>query len=302
VIARARHERRPVRGRLVDHGRGLPTQLAALVRGNRETAGLTQRQLARRAGISLGALQDLEQGRTTCPRQRSLVRLASALQLSTRQREELTSVAAGTVAYEPGATRTARGRRADGTGLRVEMLGPLAAWRDGVPVSLGPVGQRALLGLLLLHADAGLHRSAIVDALWGESPPPTSTATIRRHITGIRRVLGAGQSASEPVLSWDGSCYRLSPGVVRLDIADFKDLAHTARQAAAGSADAACGLYEQALGLWRGSALEDIEVLRGHPATVGLGRLRAPACMTGLYRTWKRWSRGSHLTSAPTHS
>jgi DNA-binding SARP family transcriptional activator/tetratricopeptide (TPR) repeat protein/DNA-binding XRE family transcriptional regulator len=249
--------------------------LAALVRGNRETAGLTQRQLARRAGISLGALQDLEQGRTTCPRPRSLVRLASALQLSTRQLDELTSAAAASAACEPEATRTARGRRTDRSGLRVEMLGPLAAWRAGVPVSLGPVGQRALLGLLLLHADAGLPRSAIVDALWGESPPQTSTATIRRHVTGIRRVLGAGQPASEPPLSWDGSCYRLSPGVVRLDITDFTDLAQKARQAAAGDAYVACGLYEQALRLWRGSALEDIEVLRGHPATVGLGRQRA---------------------------
>jgi transcriptional regulator with XRE-family HTH domain len=48
-------------------GAGSPGQLAVLLRSHREAAGLRQRQLATHAGISVGALQDVEQGRTTRP-------------------------------------------------------------------------------------------------------------------------------------------------------------------------------------------------------------------------------------------
>src|SRR5215472_14554087 len=62
--------------------------LAVLLRARRENAGLTQRELASQAGISLGALQDLEQGRTGRPRRQSLDRLAVVLRLTTDQHEE----------------------------------------------------------------------------------------------------------------------------------------------------------------------------------------------------------------------
>lgn len=58
------------------------------------SAGLTQRQLAGRAGIGLGALEDLEQGRTVSPREESLARLAVALELNPCQRAELFEVSA----------------------------------------------------------------------------------------------------------------------------------------------------------------------------------------------------------------
>ena len=48
-------------------GARLQGWLAVRVSSQRAAAGLTQRQLADRAGISLGALEDLEQGRTRNP-------------------------------------------------------------------------------------------------------------------------------------------------------------------------------------------------------------------------------------------
>src|SRR5690348_8511169 len=75
-------------------------RLALLLRSHREAAGLTQRQLAARAGISAGALEDLEQGRTRRPRPESLNRLAAALGLTGEQRGEL--AAAGRHHPDPG--------------------------------------------------------------------------------------------------------------------------------------------------------------------------------------------------------
>src|SRR5215469_11413734 len=294
-------------------------RLAVLLRTQREGAGLTQRELASQAGISLGALQDLEQGRTSRPRRQSLDRLAAVLRLTADQHEELvraSAAAAGQCAAVPeaagqradrhevaghdavghdaaangrGATRAGptdagktrgaagkdHGRNGSG-GLRVEILGPLAAWRDGQPLSLGPVRQRAVLGLLTLHAGTGLHRAAILDALWGDNPPPTSAAMIQAQVSRLRRLLEPGRVPGDGArLSWEGAGYRLSLDGIRLDLAEFGELTGQARRAAGtGEAAAACQLYERALGLWRGQPLEDIDALRGHPAVISLARQR----------------------------
>jgi transcriptional regulator with XRE-family HTH domain len=146
----------------MDDGDGGPRgRLATLLRAHRTAAGLTQRQLAGRAGVSLGALEDMEQGRTRRPRREALSRLAAALRLSPAELEELTRAAAA----RPPSAVARRGQR----GMRVGVLGPLAVWRDGQPLPLGPVRLRAVLGLLALHADTGLSRAVLVDALWGQS-------------------------------------------------------------------------------------------------------------------------------------
>jgi transcriptional regulator with XRE-family HTH domain len=163
-----------------DLGRSGHRTLGAFLRSRREAAGLTQEALARQAGISLGALRDLEQGRTVRPRRQSLLKLAAALRLEGTERQEFISAD-----HSPG---TSAG---PGITLRLEVLGSLAAWRDGRPLALGPPAQQAVLGLLALHTGTRLRRDAIVDAVWGEDPPPTSVAMISR----IRLLFGDRQSA-----------------------------------------------------------------------------------------------------------
>jgi transcriptional regulator with XRE-family HTH domain len=50
---------------------------------------MTQRELARQAGLSAAAIRDLEQGRTKSPRPDSLQVIAAALALSTSDAENL---------------------------------------------------------------------------------------------------------------------------------------------------------------------------------------------------------------------
>jgi DNA-binding SARP family transcriptional activator len=158
----------------------------------------------------------------------------------------------------------------------VGVLGPLSLMRGDLPVAVGPVRVRAVLGLLALHTGAGLLRTALVETLWGADPPRTAVAMIQAQVSRVRRLLGPVASPGGARLAWDGSRYRLSLSGLRLDIAEFSDLAEQARQAAAaGDTAAACGLYQRALGLWRGQVLEDVDVLRGHPAVTGLNRRRA---------------------------
>src|SRR5262245_5233865 len=100
--------------------------IGELVRIRRRAAGLTQHALAGLAGVSVGALRDLEQGRTRRPRSSLVTRLADVLDLAPRQVEEL---AASAMHADSSAALAGPGVPAAGLWLRI--LGPLAAWRDG---------------------------------------------------------------------------------------------------------------------------------------------------------------------------
>jgi transcriptional regulator with XRE-family HTH domain len=67
--------------------------LGQLVRDLRRAAGLTQEDLAARAGLSTRAISDLERGVNHSPRQTTVQLLAAALGLSDREREHFDAVA-----------------------------------------------------------------------------------------------------------------------------------------------------------------------------------------------------------------
>jgi DNA-binding SARP family transcriptional activator/tetratricopeptide (TPR) repeat protein len=246
--------------------------LGALVREHRRAAGLTQRQLANRSGLSVAAVRDLEQGRSRRPRAGSLAGLARALGLDDRQSAEL---AAARDAARPASRGAPAGH---GSGLWLAVLGPLVAWRDGLSVALGPPRQAAVLGLLALQPGELVHREAVIEALWGQQPPGTSAELAQAYVSRLRRVLDPGGSGG--LLEQGAAGYRLRVSAGELDAAAFTDLAGRAGTAAAsGDAAAASALYAQALGLWRGEPAADAEVLRGHPALAGLTRRRADAVL-----------------------
>jgi DNA-binding SARP family transcriptional activator/tetratricopeptide (TPR) repeat protein len=232
--------------------------LAALVRGLRQGAALTQRELAGRAGLSLGSIRNLEQGRTHRPGPGSLRALAAALSLSPAQAGDLE-------------------RAASGRGVWLQVLGPLAAWRDGVAVPLGGPAQRAALGLLAVSPGALVHRAAIIDVLWPDSPPANAVNLVQAHVSRLRKMLAARRVPDQDgLLSSAGASYRLRAGPGQLDLARFGQLIADARAACArADYQGGCGLYQLALELWRGEPLADVDLLRGYPEVTGLARRRA---------------------------
>ena len=72
-----------------DQGSPAGASLAALLRGRRQEAGLTQEELARKSGLSVRAISDLERGRSTRPYPRTARMLADAMALSGTDRDEL---------------------------------------------------------------------------------------------------------------------------------------------------------------------------------------------------------------------
>src|ERR1019366_321576 len=182
-------------------------RLSGMVRERRGTAGWTQRQLADAAGVSLGVVRDLEQGISRRPHPGSVERLAAALGITTAESSAPTVVPDGLAGADVGL----------GGALRLQVLGPLEACRDGTPVPLGGGKQKAVLGLLALHPGAMVSLDAIGDAVWGAEPPPTAPAMIQLLRTtllpGLLRVLArnAGRGFSDVALFEVGLVFRPRP-------------------------------------------------------------------------------------------
>src|SRR5690349_11897053 len=98
-----------------------------------------------------------------------------------------------------------------GRNLRIEVLGPIRAWRDGTPLALGPPRRQAVLALLALRANRPVTRDEIVDAVWGENPPASAVNNVHIYISGLRHLLEPARPAgvSNCVLVGGRSGYQL---------------------------------------------------------------------------------------------
>ncbi|GAB3998547.1 BTAD domain-containing putative transcriptional regulator [Glycomyces albus] len=237
-----------------DRGRRLRTPLGDLIRSRREQAGLTQRDLAQRSGLSLAAIRDLEQGRSRRPRRESVRRLALALDLPDQNRHRIPAPdTAPAPLPRPAPPRSAA------TALGV--LGPLTVWRGGVAVPLTAEKQRSLLLRLALSPNEVVGREELKELVWGPSRPDSATQLLYTYVARLRRLLGPGLA----IESAPGG-YRLAAGPDRLDLVRFRDLA--ARAADETDPARAVEYYAEAARLWRGET--DVDALRGGPLATAL--------------------------------
>ena len=139
--------------------------------------------------------------------------------------------------------------------VEFEMLGPLVVRSEGAALALGGGRQRALLGLLLVHANEVMPRDRIVDELWPDSEPAAATRSLHVYVSSLRKALGAGAA----VLVTRPPGYALEAPPEAIDARRFERLAADGRAALAdGDAEQAAACLRTALGLWRGDVLADI--------------------------------------------
>jgi DNA-binding SARP family transcriptional activator len=77
------------------------------------------------------------------------------------------------------------------------ILGPLEVFVGDRPVELSGDKQRALLAILLLHANEPVSADRLIDGIWGEQLPPTALKTLQGYVSRLRRVLGNGDRESQ---------------------------------------------------------------------------------------------------------
>jgi WD40 repeat protein/DNA-binding SARP family transcriptional activator len=163
--------------------------------------------------------------------------------------------------------------------LQFRVLGPLEVWRDGRRVPLGGERQRALLALLLMHANGLVRTEQLADELLGEEASHSAPNTTRVAISRLRRVLGDDEGGG--VVETRPGGYVLVVGENQLDAARFERLLDDGRRLlAAGDAASAASRLAEALDLWRGPALADLASLdAAQPEIRRLEELRLVAMM-----------------------
>jgi DNA-binding SARP family transcriptional activator len=140
------------------------------------------------------------------------------------------------------------------------ILGPLEVLDDGRRLELSGSRPRALLALLLLHANETLTTDRLIDELWGEGPPAGAAKTLQMQISRLRRALaGEDGSGRADIIVTRERGYELTLDRDSLDAHRFERLVAEGRAELAGDrAQAAVTMLEEALALWRGAPLADL--------------------------------------------
>src|SRR4051794_33741143 len=139
--------------------------------------------------------------------------------------------------------------------MRFGLLGPLTITADdGQPIEIHGRKARILVAMLLCRANQPVAAEALIDALWGLTPPRQAGASLRVYVHHLRKALG------ESRIDRRSEGYRLHVRPDELDVERFRTLVATGREAMSLQ-DPAKGReqFRAALALWRGPGLAGFE-------------------------------------------
>ena len=129
------------------------------------------------------------------------------------------------------------------------MLGPLEVRDDSRTITIGRGKPRALLALLLLNAGRVVPAERLIDEIWGDDPPATAATALQVYVSKLRKTLGDDAIRTQtPGYAIDGAP------------ADLRAFERLTAEARAAEPAAAAQLLREALSLWRGTPLCDVDL------------------------------------------
>ena len=146
--------------------------------------------------------------------------------------------------------------------MGIAILGPVTV--DDVAGSLGR-RDRMVLAALAMRPREALSSDALADLLWGDAIPPSAAKLVQGCIMRLRKVLGP------LAIETSAGGYRLTVTLDQIDAQRFEQAVDRARTLAADDPQRAAHVLADALALWRGPALADVE--QWHPARAEASRL-----------------------------
>ncbi|WP_089957062.1 AfsR/SARP family transcriptional regulator [Lentzea xinjiangensis] len=181
------------------------------------------------------------------------------------------------------------------------MLGPLEAWHDHTSVPLGDQQQRFILVVLLLHANKPVSPERLTEVVWPDNPERRTL--VRGYINKLRKAFeGTGTS-----IETTATGYVLRVREEDVDTVRFDRLRSAAARASQDNDQRrAIDLLREAVALWRGRFLEDIDIDRVGGAEVivpdesyhdALGDLADLELVTGDHRSARDRMRRAVRTS-----
>ncbi|WP_191252011.1 AfsR/SARP family transcriptional regulator [Amycolatopsis oliviviridis] len=121
---------------------------------------------------------------------------------------------------------------------------------------------RQVIALLAANANAVVSTEQLIDELWPAEPPRTVRTILQTYIYQLRKLF-AGGSANEngsELLGTRPGGYVLALPRTKIDIFRFQHLADSGKEALARNEPELAGhLLRDALGLWRGPVLADVD-------------------------------------------
>ncbi len=154
--------------------------------------------------------------------------------------------------YQPGIGPVdVVGGGVDSLSMGIAVLGPLEV--DGQAKGLSPRDRVVLSALVVRDRDAS-STEALADALWGDDVPASWAKIVHGCVARLRKQLGAAAIES------GAAGYRLALNEAEVDSRRFERLFGRARDAlTGGDPERTSYLVREALDLWRGRALSDVE-------------------------------------------
>src|SRR3954451_8696307 len=151
--------------------------------------------------------------------------------------------------------------------MEFRILGPLEVGTDAGVIALGGPLPRALLAMLLLHANQPVPAARLAGALWGDDASAGTARTLQVYVSRLRKALG---ERDRLVIGPAGYRVRVLPG--ELDAERFeRGVADGLEALAAGQLERAASDLREALSLWRGPVLAELASV-----VAGAGRARSP--------------------------
>ncbi|GAB2953515.1 BTAD domain-containing putative transcriptional regulator [Nonomuraea fastidiosa] len=163
--------------------------------------------------------------------------------------------------------------------MEFKILGSLEVLSNGRDIAPSAPKLRRVLSLLLLHPNQIVRTAALIDELWGDEPVRSAMTTMQTYIYLLRKIFDAEHPSAGNILVTKPAGYIVVTPEETIDLFRFEALAEEGRSAlAAGEPEAASARLGEALSLWRGPALADVQtgrLLDAHVTRLGEARLRA---------------------------
>ncbi|MET0237341.1 MAG: BTAD domain-containing putative transcriptional regulator [Kibdelosporangium sp.] len=177
--------------------------------------------------------------------------------------------------------------------MRIGILGPFEVHTGDGMADMPGARLRALLIALALEPGRVVQKATLIDWIWGEHPPADAANALQRLASRLRRVLPDG--------AVDGQVggYRLTvqPGAV--DAVRFESLVGQAR---GGEDRQRAQLLREALGLWRGAAMQDVGLQESAAFDAAVARLEGLrlAALEDRFEVEVRLGHGAELVAELT--
>ena len=185
--------------------------------------------------------------------------------------------------------------------MEFRMLGPLEAWHDHTAVPLGDQQQRFILVVLLFNANRPVSPERITEVVWPDQPERRTL--VRGYINKLRKAF----DGTDVEIERTATGYVLRVDENAIDVLRFERLRSEAAQALQDNDQRlAIDLLREAVALWRGDFLYDIDIDRvGGPDVIlpdeayldALGDLAELELLSGDHRSARDRMRRAARTS-----